>query len=459
MAPPLVTGRSRAKQQLFGVLFLAVLAGVVAMTVLLYQKAFTPVVRISVETTSIGNQLSKGGDVKARGLVVGDIRDVRTEGDGAVIEVALQPEAAEMIPSDARARLLPKTLFGEKFVALEFDDGSRAEPLAEGDVIPQDRTAVARETEQALNDLLPLLQALKPQQVSLTLNALSSALRGRGDQAGANLEQVDSYLREFNPEISTLGEDFRGVADLADNLDQAAPDFLAVLDDLSFLNRSLVDQEQELTGFLASTTGSTTGARLVPAGEREPPHRPGGGQPAVAAAVREVRAGVPLPGRGPGGAERGRDGGASAGCSPVCTSRSRSRRTSRATSPATSRSTARPPARPAAACRRTRPRCRSRSTWRSPTATATSRRRRRACRPSASATAPSRPRPALPPRPPTTRPGRSRSATSTAWRWGRPSDRSWASRRPRCPTSRCCCSVPSPAGRRSRSSARPARRP
>ena len=255
MAPPLVTGRRRVRQQLSGVLFLVVLGGVVALAVLLYQKAFTPVVMVSVETSSIGNQLTNGGDVKARGLVVGDIRGVRTSGDGAVIEVALKPEAAKQIPSDARARLLPKTLFGEKFVALEFDEGSRAEPLSEGDVIPQDRTVVARETEQALNDLLPLLRALKPEQLSTTLNAVSSALRGRGDQAGQNLELVDDYLREFNPQIPTFGEDFRGIADLADNLDRSAPDFLEVLDNLSFLNRSLVDQEQELTGFLSSTTG------------------------------------------------------------------------------------------------------------------------------------------------------------------------------------------------------------
>ena len=255
MSPPLVTGRRRVRQQLAGILFLGVLAGVVALTVALYQKAFTPVVMVAVETSSIGNQLTKGGDVKARGLVVGEVRDVSTEGSGARIDIALRPEAAQRIPSDVRARLLPKTLFGGKFVALEFDDDSAAPTLQEGDVIPQDRTQLARETEEALNGLLPLLQALKPQDVSVTLNALSTALRGRGDQLGENLVLVDDYLKQFNPQIPTLGRDLAGLADLADTLDAAAPDVLAVLDNLSAINQSLVDQEQELNGFLTSTTG------------------------------------------------------------------------------------------------------------------------------------------------------------------------------------------------------------
>jgi phospholipid/cholesterol/gamma-HCH transport system substrate-binding protein len=255
MAPPLKTGRRRAQQQLAGLVFLAVLAGLVGLTVALYQKAFTDVVHVTLEADRIGNQLSKGGDVKARGLVIGEIRDVSSDGDRARIELALEPEAAERVPSDVRAQMLPKTLFGEKFVSLVFDEDSSAPPLEEGDVIPQDRSQTAIETAEALDNLLPLLQALKPAELSTTLNALSTALNGRGDQLGENLELVDSYLKEFNPEIETLGEDFRGLADFADNLERTTPDLVALLDDLSAINRNLVDQEQELSTFLDATTG------------------------------------------------------------------------------------------------------------------------------------------------------------------------------------------------------------
>jgi virulence factor Mce-like protein len=243
------------KKRLSGVLFLAVIAGLVALTVLLYNKAFTPVVEVTLEASRAGNQLSAPSDVKLRGLIVGEVREITTTGDGAVMRLALDPDQVELIPSNVKARLLPKTLFGEKYVDLVIPEGASSESISEGDVIPQDRSEVARETEETLNDLLPLLRALKPQQVSTTLNAISGALRGRGDQIGENLELVDSYLKEINPEIPALGENFRGLADFADNLERSTPDIVTLLDNLSAINRNLVDQEQELNTFLTSTTG------------------------------------------------------------------------------------------------------------------------------------------------------------------------------------------------------------
>jgi phospholipid/cholesterol/gamma-HCH transport system substrate-binding protein len=246
------------KLRLGGLVFLAVLAGLVGTTVLLYQKALTPVVEVQLEADRIGNQLSPGGDVKLRGMIVGEIRGVSSEGDGATLDLALEPEHVHLIPADVKAQLLPKTLFGEKFVSLVVPDDASNEHIEEGDVIPQDRSHTARETGEALDNLLPLLQTLKPQQLSITLNALSSALRGRGDQLGENLVIVDTYLQEFNQELPLLEENFRGLADYADILDETAPDLLRLLDNLSFINRSLVDQEEELSEFLTSTTTFAT---------------------------------------------------------------------------------------------------------------------------------------------------------------------------------------------------------
>ena len=245
------------KQRLTGLAFLLVIAGLVALTIAIYQKVFIPVVEVSLKTDRIGNQLSAPTDVKLRGLIVGEVRKVSSNGAEATVDLALDPDQVKLIPADVQAQLLPKTLFGEKFVSLVIPEGADDTPIKEGDVITQDRSETARETETALNNLLPLLQTLKPQQLSMTLNALSTALRGRGDQIGENLVIVDSYLKEFNPELGRLEANNRGLADYADILTEAAPDILRVLDNLSFVNRSLVDQEDELNGFLTTTTGFT----------------------------------------------------------------------------------------------------------------------------------------------------------------------------------------------------------
>ena len=269
MAAPLLTGWRRRRQRLVGVLFIGVIASLVGLTVAIYQKAFTQVVMVTVEADRIGNQLSRGADVKVRGLLVGEVREVSSDGSRATLRLAVDRDAARRVPSDVKAQMVPKTLFGEKIVDLVVDDASTARSLRDGDIIRQDDSSTARETSQALDDLLPLLQALKPAQVSTTLNGLSSALRGRGDRLGANLERVDDYLTGINPDVPALRESFRGLADLSDSLNRTTPDLKRVLDNGAFLGRNLVDTSDQLGAFLASTTASTRDLdRLLRSNER-----------------------------------------------------------------------------------------------------------------------------------------------------------------------------------------------
>lgn len=257
MSPPLRRGRALGIQRLVGLVFLAVLAGLVGLAVGIYQKAFTPVVMVTLQADRVGSQLTRGADVKARGLRVGEVRAVDSDGTRATLTLALDTDSVGQLPSDLRARMIPKTLFGEKIVDLVLDDASTARPLRTGDVITQDRTETARETAEALDNLLPLLQTLRPAQVSTTLNALSGALRGRGAQIGDNLVLVDDYLTGLNPSVPAIGENLAGLADLADTVTEVTPDLSTLLDDTSFLARSLVDQQSALGNFLSSTAGST----------------------------------------------------------------------------------------------------------------------------------------------------------------------------------------------------------
>jgi phospholipid/cholesterol/gamma-HCH transport system substrate-binding protein len=250
-----------------------------------------------------GNQLTTGADVKARGVIVGAVRDIRATDDGAELTLALEPGMVDQLPSDAAAQLLPKTLFGEKYVALVFDEGLQRAAAAEGDVIAQDRSATGREFSEALDSLLPLLQTLEPQQVSTTLNALSTALRGRGEQIGDNLVLVRQYLQEFNPELPVLEEDFRGIADFADNLDASADDFLTVLRNLSEVNRDLVDQEGELDAFLRARPVQRH-ARGVRRRERAALRHAGPRERPEPEPLRGVQPAVPVPGQRAGRVRR-----------------------------------------------------------------------------------------------------------------------------------------------------------
>jgi virulence factor Mce-like protein len=254
MSAPLVRGKARVRRLAAGVAFLAVIALLVALSVGLYTKAFTKVVTVSLQTDRVGNQLSNHADVKLRGIRVGEVRSIKSSGEGATIELALKTELAHLIPSDVSAQLLPKTLFGEKEVDLIAAPDSAARPIRAGDVITQDRSRTSIETERVLNDFLPLLQSLKPAQLSLTLNAVATGLRGRGERLGHNLALNDDYFRELNPELPAIMEDFRGLADVSESYAAASADLLRLVDNSAAASRNLVDQKEELATFLASTT-------------------------------------------------------------------------------------------------------------------------------------------------------------------------------------------------------------
>jgi virulence factor Mce-like protein len=239
----------------YGVVFLLVLGLLVALTIAIYNKTFVDVVRVSLETDRVGNQLAPPADVKLRGMIVGEVRSVRSDGEKATIDLALDPATAGLVPADVTARLLPKTLFGEKYVDLQMPARPSGERIAEGDVITQDRSATAIELETVLDNLLPLLRTIQPEKLSATLNAFATALEGRGTRIGENLELVDGYFTRLNPQMGTLQEDITGLADVAEIYADAAPDLARMLRNFSVSSRTIADKAETYAGFLAGAAG------------------------------------------------------------------------------------------------------------------------------------------------------------------------------------------------------------
>src|SRR5690349_12796789 len=105
---------SRLGDRAYGVGFLAVVLLLVGLSIASFQKRFTPVVMVNLMTDRIGSQLQTASDVKLRGLIVGEVRTIDVTPQGARLGLALKPEMVELIPANVSARLLPKTLFGER---------------------------------------------------------------------------------------------------------------------------------------------------------------------------------------------------------------------------------------------------------------------------------------------------------------------------------------------------------
>jgi phospholipid/cholesterol/gamma-HCH transport system substrate-binding protein len=250
-----MTGFGRTKQRLLGIAFVILLGAALSLSVLTYQKAFTPVTWVTLHTDHTGLQLIDGADVKLRGVIVGEVRGISTDGHDATLRLALNPADTALIPDNVTARLLPKTLFGERYVALQAPPGASAVPIRAGSVITQDRTQSAIELERVLDDALPLLQSIAPDKLAATLGALANALQGRGAQLGEDLTRLDAYLGALNQQLPAIKADITKLATVLSTYDGALPDLMSILRNTTVTATTVAEQRDQLAAFLADTTG------------------------------------------------------------------------------------------------------------------------------------------------------------------------------------------------------------
>ncbi|MEV7912344.1 MCE family protein [Streptomyces griseus] len=244
------------RRRLAGVTFLLVPAVLVWVSVSVYEKDFTDDATVTVRTGSVGNEMHDNADVKLRGVVIGQVRSIATDGEGARLTLAIDRDKLGQIPADVTAQMLPTTLFGARFVALVPPRIPTGSTLRAGAVIPQDRSSNAIELEQVLDNVLPLLTAVKPEKLSATLNAVSQALEGRGERLGETLTTLDGHLKKFNPQLPTLNADIKELVKVSTLYADAAPDVLDALTDATVTSSTLADQEARLAGLYGTTTAA-----------------------------------------------------------------------------------------------------------------------------------------------------------------------------------------------------------
>ena len=251
----------RIRHRAYGLAFALVMVLLAWLAIAVYNKQFTPVTLVNLETQRAGLQLDKQADVKIRGLIVGSVRKISATTSGATLQLALDPSKVGLIPANVQARLLPKTLFGEKYVDLVTPAHPSPQHIAAGDVIPEDRSQQAIEIDQVLNDTLPVLQAVQPQYLNATLNAIATALQGRGPEISQNIQITDSYLKKLNTQLPVIKHDIAALSNVANTFSAAAPDILRILRDASYTSTTLVQERTTLAGVLSQGTTTVQNTR------------------------------------------------------------------------------------------------------------------------------------------------------------------------------------------------------
>ncbi|REE97807.1 MCE family protein [Thermomonospora umbrina] len=245
------------KRRFAGAAFMLIPVLLVALSVAVYDKRFVKVTWVTLHTAKTGNSLHRFADVKMRGVPIGEVREIKADGSGATLKLAMNPDLLHLVPANVTAQMLPTTLFGQRYVALIPPAQPETRRLSGGSVIGQDRSSNSIELQQVLDNLMPLLTAVQPQKLSLTLGAVAKALEGRGTQLGQTMVELDAYLKKVNPHLPALNRGINELVQLTQEYNEALPEVIQALHDATYTSRTLVDQRANLSAVYSSVTAAS----------------------------------------------------------------------------------------------------------------------------------------------------------------------------------------------------------
>ncbi|MET1072531.1 MAG: MCE family protein, partial [Umezawaea sp.] len=115
------------------------------------------------------------------------------------------------LPASVSAKIKYRNLVGQRYIALEHGVGDADAVLAEGGVIPLERTRPALDLTVLFNGFKPLFQALNPEDVNKLSYEIIQVLQGEGGT-------IDSLLRHTASLTSTLAGKDKVIGEVVDNL-------------------------------------------------------------------------------------------------------------------------------------------------------------------------------------------------------------------------------------------------
>ena len=234
------------RQVLIGIIGLTLVAGAFGVTgyTLVNGGLTNSNIPAYAEFENCGQGLRERGDVKLRGVLVGIIEKVeRVSGQDCRVTLGIFPESEEEIPANVGAQVRAKTIFGEKWVELLYPTEPVSARLAEGDLISKEDTIDPLEVETILNTALPLLEAVDPEHLAVTLDALATGFVGHEEAAIRGLRSGIKALKPLNENEGLLAKGISQLSETGRVFKRVDDDLFAALEKLDVIQRFTIDKE------------------------------------------------------------------------------------------------------------------------------------------------------------------------------------------------------------------------
>lgn len=228
----------------------------------LFAGALTPYVPVTLTSQRAGLVMESGAKVKFRGVEVGRVAGIEGGQEPVRLKLQLFPDQVKYIPANTQARIRATTIFGAKYVDLIYSDHPTVQHVSAGAVL--EALNVTTEVNTIFQNLVNVLHQIDPSKLNAVLTAVADAVRGHGIRIGQATTAANHVLREINPRMQTLAQDWRAIAAVSDSYSAAAHNILATLDAASTPSATLTAQQADLNTLLLNVLGfSQTGTDLL----------------------------------------------------------------------------------------------------------------------------------------------------------------------------------------------------
>ncbi|WP_041803427.1 MCE family protein [Rhodococcus pyridinivorans] len=208
-------------------------------------------IRLSIQFDDVLDLVPQSS-VKVDGVPVGRVESISVASDfGWTADVGIVLDSSVDLPANALASVEQSSLLGEKFVQLTPpEDEPPTGRLADGDVIPLDRTRHATELEPVLGALSLLLNGGGVGQLAPIVNELSTAFDGREGTTRSLIEQAETLITGLEQQRDDITRALDGLDELTVRVAEQNDKIAAVLDELPVATEVLEQQRPQLTQLL-----------------------------------------------------------------------------------------------------------------------------------------------------------------------------------------------------------------
>ncbi|WP_409463752.1 MCE family protein [Amycolatopsis sp. GA6-003] len=240
----------------------------------------TAVLAITIANSNVGTtvgytarftdatSVNPGDEVRMAGVRIGQVDEVRVV-EHRLADVAFSVDRTHRLTAAASVVIRYRNLVGQRYLSVDPGPSGAAPALADGALIPPDKTKPALDLTTLFNGFKPLFQALSPKDVNQLSFEIIQVLQGEGSTIESLLRHTASLTSTLAGKDAVIGKVIGNLNTLLDTVNAQGDQFDALVDTTAQLVTGLAADAKPIgqaIGGLGELTTSTAG--LLQAGRQ-----------------------------------------------------------------------------------------------------------------------------------------------------------------------------------------------